>query len=188
MSTDEPLEGAAGTLPRTGYDFVPTRLDYVAILRNVPMMRAATVLGWAMLVLFGLLALMPVFVVDDAGNPVGDPALLIALAVFGVPAAVLTLGYSRLGAVAAWRKPVNREPVRATVDDEGISHSGASGTQAHAWSVVSRARETPEAYYLYVSNGLASLIYWLPKRAVPIDEQNHVRGQIKARVRRYQVR
>lgn len=188
VSTEKHLEGAAGTRPRAGYDFVPTRSDYVALLRNVPMMRAATVLGWIMLVVFGLLALMPFFFVDDAGDPAGDPAALTALAVVGLPMVAFVFGYARLGALAAWRKPANRELVRATVDGEGIGHSGPSGTQSHAWSVVSGARETPEAYYLYVSNGLASLIYWLPKRAVPLDEQTHVRRQIQAHVPRYRIR
>lgn len=53
---------------------------------------------------------------------------------------------------------------------------------------MSQARETAEAYYVYVPSGLASLVFWLPKRAVPVNEQTRVRAQIQAHVRRYRIR
>ncbi|WP_129787756.1 YcxB family protein [Promicromonospora panici] len=93
-----------------------------------------------------------------------------------------------MGSLAAWRKPANREPVRAVLDADGFSHTGPSGARPFVWGVASQARETAEAYYVYVPNGVSSLVYWLPKRAVPIDEHAAVRQQIQAFVGRYRVR
>jgi hypothetical protein len=78
--------------------------------------------------------------------------------------------------------------LRAVLDADGFSHAGPSGSQSFRWPVASRARETAEAYYVYVSNGLFSLVYWLPKRAVPVDEQVLVRAQIQAHIGRYTLR
>ena len=178
----------SGTGVRSEYDFVPTRSDYVALLRNMPMMLVVTVSTWVMVVLLGLLALMSYFLVGSDGQPAFDREFLLILLVLGVPAAVLGLGCARLGGLAAWRKPANREPVHAVLDADGFGHTGPSGAQSFVWGVASRADETPEAYYVYVPNGVSSLVFWLPKRAVPIGEHAAVRQQIQTFVRRYRIR
>lgn len=188
MTTEQHLDGATQAAVRSEYDFVPVRSDYVALLRNVPMMRAVTVLAWCLVAALTLAVLMTFVVVDAGGEPVGDPQELAVLLAFGVPAALILFAYAWLGGVAAWRRPANREPVLAALDADGFSHAGPSGRQSFVWGVASRARETAEAYYVYVPNGLASLVYWLPKRAVPVGEQAQVRMRIQTHVRRYQIR
>ncbi|GHH66541.1 YcxB family protein [Promicromonospora soli] len=189
MAEENHATGVTDTGLRLAYDFVPERSDYVAVLRAMPTMRAVTVLSWLVLaVVLTLAVLMSYFLVDRDGEPVADRTDLMILLVLGVPAALILLGYSRLGGHAAWRKPANREPVRAVLDADGFSHAGPSGSQSFRWPIASRARETTEAYYVYVPNGLFSLVYWLPKRAVPVDEQVLVRAQIQAHVGRYKLR
>lgn len=152
------------------------------------MMRVVTVLTWVMVVLLGLVVLMSYFLVRSDGEPAVDREFVLIMLVLGVPAAVFGLGLARLGGLAAWRKPANREPVHAVLDADGFSHTGPSGAQSFVWGVASRASETAEAYYVYVPNGVSSLVFWLPKRAVPIDEHAAVRQQIQASVRRYRIR
>ncbi|MFJ3404807.1 YcxB family protein [Promicromonospora sp. NPDC090134] len=187
MTTQNHPERATGTGTGTEYDFVPVRADYVAVLRSLPQLAAARVLAWVMLALGVLLALLRFVVVDAEGNLAGDPRALELFLVAGIPAA-LFFGYPWLGGPAAWRLPANREPVRAVLDADGFAHEGPSGSQTFAWGVASRAWETAEAYYVYVPNGLASLVWWLPKRAVPLAEQAAVRERIQQRVRRYRIR
>jgi hypothetical protein len=181
-------DGAIGAGVRVEYDFVPTQDDYVALLRNMPMMRAATVLAWFVLVVVVLAVVLSFFVVDSNGQPAGDLGALGVLVVFGGTLSLTILGYARIGGMAAWRKPQNREPVRAALDADGLSHEGPSGRQAVVWGIASRARESAEGYYVYVPNGLASAVYWLPKRAVPAGEQATVRERIQAHVPRYEIR
>jgi hypothetical protein len=152
------------------------------------MMPAVRVLTWAMVVLLGLVVLMSNFLVGSDGEPAVDPEFVLIMLVLGVPAAVVGLGYARLGGLAAWRKPANREPVRAVLDADGFSHTGPSGAQSFVWGLASRAGETAEAYYVHVPNGASSLMFWLPKRAVPVDEHLAVRQQIQAFVPRYRIR
>ena len=181
-------DGAVLAAVRVEYDFVPTQDDYVALLRNMPMMRAATVLAWFMLVVVVLAIVLRFFVVDSSGEPAGDPEALGVLVVFGSTLSLTILGYARFGGMAAWRKPQNREPVRAVLDTDGFSHEGPSGSRGFVWGIASRARETTEGYYVYVPNGLASAVYWLPKRVVPAGEQATVREQVQAHVPRYEIR
>lgn len=188
MAEENHATSVTGTGVRLAFDFVPERSDYVAVLRAMPMMRALSVLAWLLLAVLVLAVLMSYFLVGADGEPVGDRTNLTMLLVPGVPAALILLGYARLGGHAAWRKPANREPVRAVLDADGFSHAGPSGSQSFTWPVASGARETAEAYYVYVPNGLFSLVYWLPKRAVPVEEQVLVRAQIRAHVGRYRVR
>lgn len=182
------MADATGTGVRLEYTFVPVRADYVALLRNVPTVRVLTILGWFVLVVLVLAVFMRFFVVTSDGEPAVNPVDLVVLVVLGVPSALIALGYARLGSLVAWRKPQNREPVQAVLDADGFSHSGPSGRQSCVWNVVSHACETAEGYYVYVSNGLAALVYWLPKRAVPVGEQAAVRRQIQERTPRYRIR
>lgn len=188
VTAEEQRDGALGTGVRAEYDFVPVRSDYVELLRNAPMTRAAVVLAWFMFGVLALAVLMRFYLVDADGDPALDPGTLQIMLLLGVPAGLVTLGYARLGGLLAWRRPANREPVRAALDADGVGHTGPSGQQFAVWAIVSRARETAEAYYLYVPNGLGALVYWLPKRAVPLVEQARVAQQIRAHVARYQTR
>jgi hypothetical protein len=188
VAEENPATGVTGTGVRLTYDFVPERSDYVAVLRAMPMMRALIVLAWLLLAMLALAVLMTYFLVGADGEPVGDRTDLTMILVLGVPAALILLGYARLGGHAAWRKPANREPVRAVLDVDGFSHAGPSGSQSFRWHAAAGARETTEAYYVYVPNGFFSLVYWLPKRAVPVGEQVLVRAQIQAHVGRYRLR
>jgi hypothetical protein len=190
VTAENHVHGATATGVRSEYHFhfVPTRQDYVALVRDVPMLRAGRAVAWTVLVLLALLVLARFFVVDAEGDPVGDPDVLAALVALGTPTALFLLGYARLSAHVGWRKPQSREPVHAVLDADGFSHVSPSGSQSMVWGVASRARETSEAYYVDVPSGLASMVYWLPKRAVPVGEQAAVRAQIQAQVPRYRIR
>ncbi|MFI6427766.1 YcxB family protein [Promicromonospora sp. NPDC050880] len=180
--------GRRPTAADAAYDFVPVRADYADLLRAMPQMRAVRVLGWCVLGLIAAMIGLSFLLVRDDGAPVADAATLAPLVVLGMLTGIVVLGYAPLGAHAAWRRPANREPVRAVLDDDGFRHEGPSGSQACVWGVASQARETAGAYYLYVPNGLASMIFWLPKRAVPVGEQALVRERIRAHVGRYVIR
>jgi hypothetical protein len=173
---------------RAAYDFAPARSDYVSLLRSLSQLRVLKVLTWLMLAMFAVVLFMSLFLVTADGEPAVDPSLLLVLAVPALLGTLLAFGYAPFGGRLAWHKPANREPVRAVLDGDGFRHEGPSGSQTFAWSVAERALETDEAYYVYVSNGVASLVYWLPKRAVPVAEQASVRAHIQARVRRYRIR
>jgi hypothetical protein len=176
------------TALQAAYDFAPARSDYVSLLRSMPQLRVLKLVTWFMLATFAVALSMSMFLVTADGEPAIDPLLLLVLA---VPVALCTLvafGYAPLGGRLAWREPANREPVHAVLDGEGFRHEGPSGSQNFVWSVAAHALETDEAYYVYVSNGVASLVYWLPKRAVPVGEQTSVRAHIQAHVRRYRIR
>jgi hypothetical protein len=188
VTAEKQADGALGAGVRAEYDFVPTRADYVAMLRNAPMVRAAKVAAWLMLCVVALTVLMRLLVVDSSGEPVGSPEVLSMLLVIGAPTALVVLWYARLGSLAAWRKPQNREPVHAVLGSDGFSHTGPSGKQSIVWDVASHARETTDGYYVYVPSGLVSMVFWLPKRAVTAGEQAGVRELIRANVRRYQIR
>jgi hypothetical protein len=182
--------GPAGpsTALEAAYDFAPERSDYVSLLRSLPQLRVLKLVTWFMLATFAVALSMSMFLVTADGEPAIDPLLLLVLA---VPAALCTLvafGYAPLGGRLAWREPANREPVRAVLDGEGFRHEGPSGSQTFVWGVAARALETDEAYYVYVANGVASLVYWLPKRAVPVAERASVRAHIQTRVWRYRIR
>ena len=176
------------TALQAAYDFAPARSDYVSLLQSLPQLRVLKLLAWFMLAMFAIALFMSFVLVTADGEPAGDPSLLLVLAAPAALGALLAFGYAPLGGRLAWRKPANREPVHAVLDGEGFRHEGPSGSQAFAWSVAARALETDEAYYVYVSNGVASLVYWLPKRAVPVAEQASVRAHIQAHTRRYRVR
>lgn len=173
---------------QAAYDFAPTRSDYVALLRSLPQLRVLKLLAWFVLVMFAVALFMSFFLVNVDGEPAVDPWLLRVLAGPAVLATVVAFGYAWIGGLLAWRKPVNREPVHAVLDSEGFRHEGPSGSQTFAWSVATRAIETDEAYYVHVSNGVASLVYWLPKRVVPVGEQALVRAHIQTHVGRYRIR
>lgn len=173
---------------QAAYDFAPTRSDYVALLRSLPQLRVLKLLAWFMLVLFAIALFMSFFLVTADGEPAVDASLLKVLAAPAALAALVAFGYARIGGLLAWRKPANREPVHAVLDGEGFRHEGPSGSQTFVWSVATRAIETDEAYYVPMSNGVASLVYWLPKRVVPLAEQAPVRAHIQAHVGRYLIR
>ncbi|WP_285104089.1 YcxB family protein [Promicromonospora sp. MEB111] len=178
----------AGTTFAAAYDFAPAQSDYADLLRSMPQLRILKAFVWLMLALLAVAVLMSFFLVRDDGQPAIDLVTLLPLTVAAVAATLFAFGYARFGGMAVWRKPQNREPVHAVLDSEGFRHEGPSGSQAFTWSVATRALETNEAYYVYVPNGVASLIYWLPKRAVPLDDQVSVRTHIQAHVPRYLVR
>jgi hypothetical protein len=188
VTAQEHADSATDIGVRSEYGFVPTRADYVALLRTSPVVRVGKALAWFLLAMLALLVLARFFVVDAEGRPVGDPEVVAALMALGTPPALFMLAYAQLGAYAGWRKPQNREPVHAVLDADGFSHAGPSGRQFMVWGVASRARETAYAYYVYVPSGVASMVYWLPKRAVPVGEQAAVRAQIQAHVPRYRIR
>lgn len=184
--TENQGPGTAGTAVYAEYDFVPVRSDYAALLRAMPQVRTLRALAWCVSTLAGVAGVLSLFLVDSQGEPMTD--LAAPLVVAAVVTAVVGFGYSPWGASAAWRRPASREPVRAVLDDQGFRHEGPSGSQSCVWGVVSHVRETAEAYYLYVPNGLGAMVYWLPKRAVPVDQQAFVGQHIRARVRRYRIR
>ncbi|MFI8523101.1 YcxB family protein [Promicromonospora sukumoe] len=151
-------------------------------------MRMLKTLAWVMLALLAVDVLMGFFLVTDDGQPAIDAPTLLPLIMVAALATLVAFGYAPFGARAAWRKPAGREPVHAVLDGEGFRHEGLSGSQSFTWSVATRALETNEAYYVYISNGLASLVYWLPKRAVPLGDQAAVRAHLQAHIPRYQIR
>ena len=188
VTVDDHRPTTASSRFAAAYDFAPAPSDYADLLRSMPQVRILKVLTWVMLALLAVALLMGLFLVRDDGQPVLDPATLLPLIVAAALAALIGFGYAPLGGRAAWRKPANREPVHAVLDSEGFRHEGPSGSQSFTWSVATRAVETNEAYYVHVSNGLASLVYWLPKRAVPLADQAPVRAHIQAHVTRYLIR
>ncbi|MFI2486888.1 YcxB family protein [Promicromonospora kroppenstedtii] len=188
MTPDAYRPTTASTSFAAAYDFTPTQSDYADLLRSMPQLRMLKTLTWVMLAVFAVALLMGLFLVHDDGQPVLDTATLLSLTVAAALAALIGFGYAPFGGRAAWRKPLNREPIHAVLDSKGFRHEGPSGSQSFTWSVAARALETNEAYYVYVPNGLASLVYWLPKRAVPIGDQASVRAHIQAHVSRYLIR
>lgn len=185
---DDHRPNTTGTTFAATYDFAPAQSDYTDLLRSMPQMRVLKAFVWVMLALLAAAVLMGFLLVRDDGQPAFDQTTLLPLTVAAAVVTVFAVGYARFGGRAAWLKPLNREPVRAVLDSEGFRHEGPSGSQSFTWSVATRALETDEAYYVYVPNGLASLVYWLPKRAVPLDDQASVRAHIQAHVPRYLVR
>ncbi|MFE7504379.1 YcxB family protein [Promicromonospora sp. NPDC057488] len=188
MTPDDYRPNTASTTFVAVYEFAPTPSDYTDLLRNMPQLRMLKTLAWVMLTLLAVAVLMGFFLVRDDGQPAIDATTLLPLTLVAALAALVAFGYVPFGGRAAWRKPLNREPVRAILDTEGFRHEGPSGSQAFTWNVATRALEANEAYYVYVPNGLASLIYWLPKRAVPLADQAAVRAHIQAHVPRYLIR
>ncbi|MFD7022494.1 YcxB family protein [Promicromonospora sukumoe] len=188
MTPDDHRLNTASTTLAAAYDFAPTQSDYADLLRSMPQMRMLKALAWVMLALLAVAVLMGFFLVTDDGQPALDAPTLLPLIMVAALAALVAFGYAPFGGRATWRKPANREPVHTVLDNEGFWHEGPSGSQFITWSAATRALETNEAYYVYVSNGLASLVYWLPKRAVPLGDQVAVRTHIQAHVPRYQIR
>lgn len=188
VTPDERRPSTAITASEAAYDFAPAPSDYANLLRSMPQLRMLTTLTWVMLAVFAVALLMGLFLVHDDGQPVLNRSTLLPLTVAATLAALIGFGYAPIGGRAAWRKPLNREPIHAVLDSEGFRHEGPSGSQAFTWNVATRALETNEAYYVYVPNGLASLVYWLPKRAVPLADQAAVRAHIQAHVPRYLIR
>lgn len=188
VTPDDHWPNRASTTFAAAYDFAPAQSDYVDLLRSMPQLRILKAFAWVALGLLAVAVLMGFLLVHDDGQPVSDPTMLLPLTVAAAMATLFALGYARFGGRAAWRKPLNREPIHAVLDSEGFRHEGPSGSQSFTWSVATRALETNEAYYVYVPNGLASLVYWLPKRAVPLDDQPSVRAHIQAHVPRYLIR
>lgn len=188
VTLDDRRPNTASTIFAAAYDFAPAPSDYTNLLRSMPQLRILKALTWVMLALLAVALLMGFFLVHDDGQPAIDATTLLPLTVAAAVATLFAFGYARFGGRAAWRKPANREPVHAVLDSEGFRHEGPSGSQSFTWSVATRALETNEAYYVYVSNGLAALVYWLPKRAVPLGDQAAVRAHIQNHVPRYQIR
>ncbi|MFI2366691.1 YcxB family protein [Promicromonospora sp. NPDC019610] len=188
MTLDDQRPNTAITTFAETYDFVPAQSDYVDLLRSAPQLRLLKALAWVALGMLSVAVLMSFFLVHDDGQPAIDPETLLPLTVAAVVATLFAFGYARFGGRSAWRKSQNREPVHATLDSEGFRHEGPSGCQSFTWNVATRALETNEAYYVYVPNGLASLVYWLPKRAVPLEDQAAIRAHIQAHVPRYLMR
>ncbi|GAA2223309.1 hypothetical protein GCM10010413_15510 [Promicromonospora sukumoe] len=188
MTPDDHRPNTASATFAATYDFAPAQSDYADLLRSMPQMRILKALAWVMLALLAVAVLMGFFLVTDDGQPALDAPTLLPLIMVAALAALVAFGYAPFGGRAAWRKPANREPVHAVLDNEGFRHEGPSGSQSFTWSVATRALETNQGYYVYVSNGLASLVYWLPKRAVPLGDQAAVRAHIQAHVPRYQIR
>ncbi|MFD6445074.1 YcxB family protein [Promicromonospora sp. NPDC060204] len=188
MTPDDHRPNTASTTFAAAYDFGPAQSDYANLLRSMPQVRRLKTLAWVMLALLALAVLMGFFLVHDDGQPALDAPTLLPFVMVAALTTLVAFGYAPFGGRSAWRKSQNREPVHATLDSEGFRHEGPSGSQAFTWNVATRALETNEAYYVYVPNGLASLIYWLPKRAVPLGDQAVVRAHIQAHVPRYLVR
>lgn len=188
MTPDDHRLNPATTTFAAAYDFTPAPSDYANLLRSMPQLRMLKTLTRVMLALLAVAVLMGFFLVRDDGQPAIDAKTLLPLIAIAALTTLVAFGYAPFGGRAAWRKPANREPVHAVLDSEGFRHEGPSGSQSFTWSVATRALETNEAYYVYVSNGLASLIYWLPKRAVPVGDQAAVRAHIQAHVTRYLIR
>ncbi|MFD7308549.1 hypothetical protein [Promicromonospora sp. NPDC059942] len=158
MTSDDRQPNTTSTTFAATYDFVPAQSDYVNLLRSTPQLRLLKAFAWVALGLLAAAILMSFFLVHDDGQPAIDLETLLPLTVAAVVATLFAFGYAHFGARAAWRKPQNREPVHATLDSEGFRHEGPSGSQAFTWSVATRALETNEAYYVYVPNGVASLL------------------------------
>ncbi|WP_036968031.1 YcxB family protein [Promicromonospora kroppenstedtii] len=188
MTPDDYRPTTASTSFAAAYDFTPTQSDYADLLRTMPQLRTLKGFAWGMLAVLAVAVLMGFFLVHDDGQPAIDATTLVPLTVAAAVATLFAFGYARFGGRAAWRKPLNREPIHAVLDSKGFRHEGPSGSQSFTWNVATRALETNEAYYVYVPNGLASLVYWLPKRAVPLADQASVRAHIQAHVKRYRLR
>jgi hypothetical protein len=167
--------------------FNPSRADYVALVRNAPLTPLVVASGWLMLLLCAVLLAMGFLLVTADGEPAASPELSIASIVL-IPMGISMVCWARTAAFLAWRQPMNREPVTALVNADGIGHSGPSGQQFLSWSAAARARETADAIYVYVPHGLATLVYWLPKSAVRAEDLAGLRSLIRSKVPRYRAR
>ena len=158
--------------------WTPTRDDYRGLVGNMTGGRSLAVLGWVLLALGVLMALVEAWAATPEGPLDATFLLLIVFALFA-------LAYPRVLARLAWRAPLNREPVTGRVDDVGVSHSGPSGMQMLTWAGATRAAETADAFYVRIGSGVAGMMFWFPKRALAAPEQEQVRALLRAHVRSF---
>lgn len=149
--------------------------------------RWPTVAGWA------LAATAVVALVLIAGAPAEERGMLAAILLPVLIASAFTLleayamlpdrpyAFKQMPSVTDLldtfgNTPDVEHPVTVTISDEGYATASRSGPGRHGWTHFRRVRETDEFFLLLLKGGGS---YYLPKRAVPADDLEPIRGILR---------